>query len=106
MPCTWADERSCLVLDPATGEIRRRFPIDVDRPTDVPVSASDIRVGDEIILLAVRFNTENAISKGRWNSELLIALDRTSGKQLWSRPAEQRYNTAAIALAGGRGILY
>lgn len=97
-----ADERKCLVLDPATGETRQTFPFDVDRPADVPVSASDIRVGDEIILVAVRFNKENAISKGRWNSELLIALDRRSGKHLWSRPAEHRYNTAAIAVADGR----
>ncbi len=97
-----ADERKCLVLDPANGEPRDTFEIDVKRPADVPVSASDIRVGDEIILIAIRFNKENAISKGRWNSELLVALDRESGRQLWSRPAKLRYNTAAIALWGDR----
>ncbi len=97
-----ADERTCLVLDPATGEPKHTFDIDVNRPADIPVSASDIRVGDDIVLVAVRFNKQNAIEKGRWNSELLIALDRASGKQLWSRKAEQRYNTAAIAVARGR----
>lgn len=96
------NERSCLVLDPSTGEPRSTFAVDVGRPAEVPVSVSDIRVGDEIILIAVRFNNENAISKGRWDSELLVALDRTSGRQLWSRPAELRYNTAAIAVAGDR----
>jgi outer membrane protein assembly factor BamB len=50
----------------------------------------------------VRFNKENAISKGRWNSRLLVALDRASGKQLWSRRANLRYNTAAIAVSTGR----
>ena len=97
-----ADERTCLVLDPATGEPKHTFGFDVDQPADTPVSVSDIRIGEDIILIALRFNKENAISKGRWNSELIIALDRTSGKQLWSRPAELRYNTAAIAVSGGR----
>jgi outer membrane protein assembly factor BamB len=95
-----ADERKCLVLDPATGEPRETFDLNIDKPADVPVSASDIRVEGEIILIAVRFNKENAISKGRWNSELLVALDRKTGDQLWSRPASHRYNTAAIAVAG------
>jgi outer membrane protein assembly factor BamB len=97
-----ADERTCLVLDPATGEPKHTFEFEVDQPAGTPVSASDIRVGEDVVLIAVRFNKENAISKGRWNSELIIALDRTSGKQLWSRPAEHRYNTAAIAVSGGR----
>lgn len=97
-----ADQRQCLVLDPATGDVRDTFEIDVERPAEVPVSATDIRVGDDIILIAVRFNQQNAIEKGRWNSELLVVLDRRSGQQLWSRPAEQRYNTAAIAVAGQR----
>ncbi|MEO2017926.1 MAG: PQQ-binding-like beta-propeller repeat protein [Fuerstiella sp.] len=97
-----ADERTCLVLDPATGEAMHAYDIDVNRPDEVPVSVSDIRVADDVILVAVRFNKQNAIEKGRWNSELLIALDRASGKQLWSRQAEKRYNTAAIAVAGGR----
>jgi outer membrane protein assembly factor BamB len=97
-----ADERRCLVLDPASGEIRNTFGFDVNRPADVSVSATDIRVGDEIILIAIRFNKENAISKGRWNSELLVALDRTTGRQLWSRPAKLRYNTAALAMSGQR----
>lgn len=97
-----ADERACLVLDADTGEIRQSFAIDVDHDEDVPVSASDIRVTENVILIAVRFNKENAISKGRWNSKLLIALDRTSGRQLWHRPAAHRYNTAAIAAGNGQ----
>ncbi|MDA1051482.1 MAG: PQQ-binding-like beta-propeller repeat protein [Planctomycetota bacterium] len=97
-----ADERKCLVLDPATGEATHSFDLNVNQPDDVPVSATDIRVGDDIILIAVRFDNENAISKGRWNSKLLVALDRASGQQLWSRLAELRYNTAAVAVSSGR----
>ena len=97
-----ADQDKCLILDPENGEILQEYTMDVGKPADSPRSASDIRVGEKIILIAIRFNEENAISKGRWNSELLIALDRNSGKPLWSRPAKFRYNTAAIALSEGR----
>ena len=97
-----ADERTCLVLDPANGKPRATFQVDVNQPPEVPVSPTDIRVGDEIILISVRFNSENAISKGRWNADLMVALDRKSGEQLWSRPAQQRYNLAALGVADGR----
>ena len=96
-----ADERKCLVLNAATGEPVATYTVDVGKEETVPVSVTDIRVTDDIILFAVRFNKENAISKGRWNSSMLVALDRKTGKQLWKRPANQRYNTAAIAIGGG-----
>ena len=97
-----ADGRTCLVLDPANGEIRNTFTIHVDQPVDVPVSATAIRVGEKNILIAVRFNRENAISRGRWNSSLIVVLDRATGRQLWRRPAALRYHMAAIAMSGGR----
>jgi len=96
-----ADERKCLVLDAATGEPAATYTVDVGKDKSVPVSVTDIRVTDDIILFAVRFNKENAISKGRWNSSMLVALDRKTGKQLWKRAADHRYNTAAIAIGGG-----
>ena len=97
-----ADGRTCLVLDPANGEIRSTYPVHVDQPADVPVSPTAIRVGENTILIAVRFNRENAISKGRWDSSLIVVLDRATGRQLWSRPAALRYHMAAIAVSGGR----
>ena len=96
------DERECLVLDAGSGETLHTFPLDVSKPDEIAVSVTDIRVDGEVIVIAVRFNKENSIPKGRWNSELIVCLDRSSGKQLWSREAEHRYNTAAIAVAGGR----
>lgn len=96
------DERECLVLDAGSGETLHTFPLDVGRPADVPVSVTDVRVDGEAIVIAVRFNQENSIPKGRWNSELIVCLDRSTWKQLWSRQAEHRYHTAAIAMAGGR----
>ena len=96
------DERECLVLDAASGETLHTFPLDVAKPLETAVSVTDIRVDGEVIVIAVRFNKENSIPKGRWNSELIVCLDRSSGKQLWSLAAEHRYNTAAIAVASGR----
>ncbi|MFT5322327.1 MAG: outer membrane protein assembly factor BamB [Planctomycetaceae bacterium] len=96
------DERECLVLDAGSGETLHTFPLDVSKPDEIAVSVTDIRVDGEVIVIAVRFNKENSIPKGRWNSELIVCLDRSTGKQLWSRQAEHRYNTAAIAVAGGR----
>ncbi len=97
-----ASGRTCDVLNPETGRPLTTLSIDVGQPADAPVSVSDIRVGEQTILLAFRFNREDSIPKGRWNSQLLVALDRVSGEQLWSARAKQRFNTAAIALAGGR----
>lgn len=96
------DERECLVLDAASGETLHTFPLNVGKPDDVPVSVTDVRVDGEAIVIAVRFNKENSIPKGRWNSELIVCLDRSTGKQLWSRQSKHRYHTAAIAMAGGR----
>jgi len=96
------DERNCLVLDSATGKTLHTFAMNVGRPGDVPVSVSDVRVDGDVVVLAVRFNKENSIPKGRWNSELIICLDRDSGTQLWRREAEQRYNIASLAVAHGK----
>ena len=96
------DGRNCLVLDPASGGTVYAFPLNVSRPENVPVSVTDVRVDGDVVVIAVRFNTENSIPKGRWNSELIVCLDRTDGKQLWSREAKQRYNTAALAVAQGK----
>ena len=99
-----ASGRQCLVLDPATGEPQATFAIDVNKPKDHPVSVSDVRVAGDVILLAVRLNDIDAIAEGRWNSELLVALDRSTGRQLWTQSAQKRYNTAAITLADGRVV--
>lgn len=97
-----ATGRSCEVLNAADGKTKTTVKMDIGQPDNQPASASDIRVDGDLILIAIRFNNENAISKGRWNSQLLVALDRKTGKQLWSRKAERRYNTASIAVADGR----
>jgi outer membrane protein assembly factor BamB len=97
-----AQGRRLEVLDPATGKTRDNWPLQVDFPSDKPIAASDIRVDGDVVLIGLRNNKEFSLEKGRWDSHLLVALDRKTGKQLWSRPAKHRYNTSSIALANGR----
>ncbi len=97
-----AQGRRLDVLDPVTGKTRESWPLQMDFPKDQPVGASDIRVDGEVIVVGLRDNTEFKLTEGRWDSRLLIALDRKTGKQLWSRLAKQRYSTASIAMADGR----
>ena len=97
-----ADGRNCEVLNATDGRSKKVFRIDVGKPGEQAVSATDIRVAGGIILIGIRFNKENKIDKGRWNSQLLVALDRQTGRQLWSRHAAHRYNTSAVAVAGSR----
>ncbi|MFK5924432.1 MAG: PQQ-binding-like beta-propeller repeat protein [Verrucomicrobiota bacterium] len=97
-----AQGRRLEVLDPNTGKTRHNWPLKVDMPKDKPASASDIRVDGDLIVIGLRDNDNFKLTEGRWDSQLLIAVDRKTGKQLWSRPAKYRYSTSSIALADGR----
>lgn len=94
-----AQGRSVDVLDAKTGEVSATWPLNLDIPEDSPVNATDVRVTDKTVLLGLRLNNEQRVDGGRWESELLVALDRASGKQLWTRKAAHRYSTAAVAMA-------
>ena len=91
-----------LVLDPATGQELASFPISMDQGQTPFVS--DIRVADDVILVAAAPEKVRAIEKGLWDSTMLVVLDRTSGKTLWRRKAEHRFNNNAIAI--GRGTVF
>ncbi len=90
---------TCTVLDPATGAPRStfRYPDEQRRALFV----SDIRVADDLILIAAAYAKVRAIGKGLWDSALLVALDRKSGKVLWTRKAKDRFNNNAIAVGDG-----
>ena len=92
------------VLDADNGEVSATWTLKFDHPDgkDAPVSATDVRVSDDVVLIGLRFNEENRIENGRWESQLLVALDRITGEQLWSRPAAERYGTASVAIAKGK----
>lgn len=89
----------CLVLDPATGEPMRTFTY---RAEGIPQPfVSDVRVADDVIVIATAARKSRAIERGLWDGTLLVALDRKSGKQLWARAAGDRFNLHALAIGGG-----
>ncbi|HUT34162.1 MAG TPA: PQQ-binding-like beta-propeller repeat protein [Planctomycetota bacterium] len=92
---------ACTVLDPATGAERVKFTYKAADEKDRKPLVSDIRVGDDTILIAVAFEKVRAIEKGLWDSTLLVALDRKTGATLWTRRAKHRFNNNALALGGG-----
>ncbi len=104
---------ACTILDPATGVERAKFTYEAsDGGTGIlPVPpakrrpvVSDIRVGEDAIVVAVAFEKVRVIEKGLWDSTLLVALDRKTGATLWTRRAKQRFNNNALAI--GRGTLF
>ncbi len=94
-----AGKDQCVVYDPATGDVLRTLKYQVDAET--PPFVSDIRVGDDVVVVAVAFDKSRSIAKGLWDSEALVALDRQSGEQLWTREADERFNNHALALGAG-----
>ena len=90
----------CLVLDPATGEDRATFRCEI--PGGAKPLVADIRVSDDVILIAAARQKVRVIEKGLWDSTVLVALDRKNGKTLWTREAEHRFNNGALAIGGGR----
>jgi outer membrane protein assembly factor BamB len=89
----------CEVLDPATGRQRASFPLDPFQGR--PCFVADIRVGDDVVLVAVAPEKVRVIEKGLWDASVLVALDRTSGQLLWQRKAGERFNNSAVAIGAG-----
>ncbi|PIY38138.1 MAG: hypothetical protein COZ06_31625, partial [Armatimonadetes bacterium CG_4_10_14_3_um_filter_66_18] len=75
----------CVVYDPATGKPLKTFPY-TTKP-DAKSFVSDLRVGDDVVVIAADFQKVRAIEKGLWDSKVLVALERQTGKQLWAREA-------------------
>jgi len=89
------------VYDPANGAVLKRFKFAAGGTPNV----ADIRVSDNVILIGVDFNkTGRSIEKGLWDNKVLVALDRKTGGQLWTRKAEERFNNHAIAM--GEGLVF
>lgn len=86
------------VLDPATGQERRAFGFAAEGE---PAVVADVRVADDVVVIAAAAEKVRAIEKGLWDAQLLVSLDRASGEVLWKRRAELRFNSNAFALGGG-----
>ena len=89
----------CEVLDPATGTPRATFTYTT--PEGRKPYVADIRVSEDVIVIATAFEKSRVIGKGLWDSTHLVTLDRETGKQLWSRQAAERFNNHAIAVGAG-----
>ncbi|TVS17603.1 MAG: hypothetical protein EA424_12275 [Planctomycetaceae bacterium] len=91
----------CVVFDPDTGDVLRRMQYATGE--NEPTRASGIVVSDDSILIAASvFEGVRAIEQGLWDAEVLICLDRKTGKHRWSRQSDQRFNIKALAIGDGK----
>jgi hypothetical protein len=54
-----------------------------------------------VILIAAAADLSPSIQTGLWDVTTLLALDRATGRKLWSRRAKHRFHNHAVALADG-----
>lgn len=87
------------VLDPATGQQRASWLVEIE-PGQQPFVA-DIRVDGELAVVALAAQKVRVIERGLWDSTLLVALDRHTGRTLWRRAAQHRFNNHALAVGDG-----
>ncbi len=93
----------CVVYDPATGrELRRLDYRQAMGEQTGSARAAGIVVTDHSVLIAGARADTAAIEGGLWDADVLICLDRRTGKVRWRREAEERFNTKALAAGGGR----
>ncbi len=104
-----ARNQECDRLDPATGKITATYRCELPQAAGKPWEVVDIRVSDQVILVALsrdvpEGHSHPAVQAGLWDCATLVALDRASGKQLWVKTPKQRYNIHAIAM--GRDLVF
>jgi len=100
-----ASADTVTVLDHATGQPLRTLRHEAAGGAERKPVVSDIRVGDDTIVVAIDFRKKpRMIEKGLWDSTVLVAMDRKSGRTLWTKTAKHRFNNNALAL--GRGMVF
>jgi len=92
----------CAVYDPATGRELRRMTFSEAMPADSKARAAGVVVTDTSVLIAGANVATGAIEQGLWDAEVLVCLDRKSGKIRWKRAAGERFNIKALAAHDGR----
>ncbi|MDA0841094.1 MAG: PQQ-binding-like beta-propeller repeat protein, partial [Planctomycetota bacterium] len=92
----------CIVYGSATGEPIREYQIAIGDIGEKKIGVSDIRVTEDLVLIATDFDKVRSLEKGLWNATALVAFDRKSGTQLWFRNAQQRFNINSVAVGGGQ----
>ena len=101
--------QQCDRLDPETGEIEQTYRCRLEQQPGRVWGVVDIRVTEEQILVAFGYDlpeghSHPAVTSGLWDCEMLTAMDKRSGRQLWEKVPKQRYNIHAIA--AGRGMAF
>ena len=96
-----AGNGKCTVYEPVSGKERASYPIEVKEAGGKKHVTRNIRVGDGTIVIGVGFDAKGGITEEPWDSKALVALDRATGKHLWTYMAKTRVSFHALALGGG-----
>ena len=99
----------CDVLNPANGALKTSMTCDIDVAPESKPGVVAVRATDDLLLIGIGFDLPSghshpAIESGLWDAKTLIAFDRRTRRQLWSRTADDRFNLHAIAV--GRDAVY
>ncbi|MFV2070404.1 MAG: PQQ-binding-like beta-propeller repeat protein, partial [Pirellulales bacterium] len=99
----------CDVLDPATGAVKSSFACDIEVQPDRQPGVVAVRATDDLLVIGLGFDLPHghshpAMDLGLWDARVLVALDRHTGRQLWTRVATKRFNLHAIAIGGNRVV--
>jgi len=88
-----------VVYDPATGKtlMEKKY-----GPKGRQFVGREIRVDGDVAVVGASTQTGSAIHKGLWDSEILVALERKTGRILWRKTAGARFNSNALAVADGK----
>jgi len=100
------------VMDPATGETLAQFALPDEPEAKAKPTWGYIGVADEVLVAGsqfVRFSTQYKVDNRRasenfdsTSSRKLVAMDRHSGRVLWTRESELAFRHNAIAAGGGK----
>ena len=88
------------VLDPADGSEKANWPVTVEGAESL--FAADIRVTAQTVVTAVDFEKVRNLTKGLYDSRVLVGLDRATGRQLWVVRATDRFSHHGLAAGNGR----
>ena len=87
------------VLDPADGTERATWPVTVESADEL--LPADIRVSGQTVVAAVDLEKVRSLTKGLYDSRVLVGLDRATGRQLWVVRAEHRFSHHGLAVGSG-----
>ncbi|WP_145454435.1 PQQ-like beta-propeller repeat protein [Gimesia panareensis] len=99
----------CVILNPDDGSVMQTLPCQLDSALKGEPGVVDVRVLDPLVLIAIGFDlpkghSHPAIETGLWDAKTIVAFDRKTGRQLWSKTASERFNIHSLVI--GEGLVY